>query len=377
MAHRWLAILSTIGLCATLAFFGILLHRRATGRRHQARSDGDGPSQEASVPSKMGPPLKARRERAGDAPISIWSGTRHEVSRPPLPESVLEVDALLAKAVTERRWQADDAAMSSWPSYADAREKLEQEFAHLIDIDTTPVSGLVETARSFREQFWDVGGTSSISSYKQIFLSRMLLEAAHHREPSDPAVADELVETISSAHPMWTFDSRGDKVLRTDVYVGVLLPLRLTQFKQSKAEITNGRNPTWHDYARACDTAVLLVMAGEVPDAKETVAWVQSAIIDAGVVHPVYGEDLMSVEARFDRGRKFLLDTRFRLYRDTVYATNEELWARRARYQRRRLPAFLGPDVNERGVVPRVEGWTPSQIESFRRDIRYDLTLDD
>jgi len=294
---------------------------------------------------------------------------------PELPEHMRE-DLGTTLMMREAGWRGEDETIRSWPSYNICRDSLLEELSGRIDPGESTVSEIVQYARELHEAFWDAGGTSSPSAWKEIYSARALLEVTLERVPDDPVVVDALVETISDAYPMWRFDSEGCKKLRSNLYVRELLPLRRSQLEAASRHIDAGREPTWEDYVRGCDTAILLLMDGQVQQARSAVAWLESQVVGRGAVDPVYGEELRATARRFDR-QSFLYNTRFRLYRDTKFPTRDEMIALRARYQMRRLPSFRGPDAEERGVVPKLQGLTEEQIQSFRDDIRYELTLND
>jgi len=158
--------------------------------------------------------------------------------------------------------EARDEVIRSWPSYGDLREPLQDELDGKLDMESLSVEELVTIGVLLREKFWDAGGTYSPISYRYAYMSRVLLEEAYSRKPTDLEIGDELAEVIMSA----------GTITATDSFVETLLDIRSPQLRQIRQEVENGRQPNWDDFARGCD--VVYLSAIRRPDeAAATVDW--------------------------------------------------------------------------------------------------------
>ena len=94
--------------------------------------------------------------------------------------------------------RAVDACVAKWPPYEQAKAQLREELQNKLNIEAMDVNGLVTTAIALRNLFWGLGGCLSDTAYPYIYGARLLDEIAHEKAPDNPAVIDQLLESIGS-----------------------------------------------------------------------------------------------------------------------------------------------------------------------------------
>jgi len=147
-----------------------------------------------------------------------------------------------------------DACVAKWPRYEGVRDRLGQELQAKLCIDTLDVNGLVTTGIALRNLFWELGGCLSDTAYPYIYAARLLDEIAHEKAPDDPAIIDQLVESIVAYEVLYYWsDPEPKKPERNPLYTALLGDLRNEQFVLLKAKVKHGYMLTWRDIVRCCD----------------------------------------------------------------------------------------------------------------------------
>lgn len=271
------------------------------------------------------------------------SGVAARVPEPDLPGvTPREIDAAVYAAQADRICRAQDAVMKAWPRYADVRDRLSAELARQYEGLNLPNEKLVSLAVTLRDQFWRAGGNFSADSYQDGYRARLLLEIAHERDPGNLALTDELVETMQAAEVSWKYGQEGGTYqrVRNEELAQALLALRSAQFGQVEKEVQQGREPTWQDFVRTNDLALLLGKQGQFEPAQHVVQWEIEQANRGG--WSAYLDPLQRSLGHLSRG-----DTlQFNIY-----------WARNSSFPEefkyaRRLPSFQGPEPQQRGVTP-------------------------
>lgn len=151
-------------------------------------------------------------------------------------------------------WVTHDTCVARWPHYEQVQDQLRQELRAKLHIDTLDVNGLVATGIALRNLFWELGGCLSDAAYPYIYSARLLDEIAHEKAPENPAIIDQLVESIM-AYEVFVYwsDPEPEKPPRNPLYAGLLGDLRNEQFALLKAKVTQGYMLTWKDVVRCCD----------------------------------------------------------------------------------------------------------------------------
>jgi hypothetical protein len=153
---------------------------------------------------------------------------------------------------------AQDACVAKWPPYEQVQAQLRQELRTQLDIDAKDVNGLATTGIALRNRFWELGGTLSDVAYPYVYAARLVDEIAHEKAPDNPAVTDQLVESIMAYEVMYYWQHpRTEPLQRNPIYRGLLSDLRREQFEQFKARVAQGCVPTWKDFVRCSDFALL------------------------------------------------------------------------------------------------------------------------
>jgi hypothetical protein len=279
----------------------------------------------------------AEREKAPEGLVQPELPDLDELSLLGVEDDEAEVD--LNYAGMEEIWKAQDEIMGTWPPYSQVREQLYEELRTKLNIDDLSLEELVATAIALREKFWEAGGCLSKTSYPYGYASRVLLESAHQEQPEDMAVTDELAETIQSIEVGVTFEQIQAKKTRNISFQNALTELRSAQFEQIKRELQQGRTPTWEDFVRVNDLAVLLGFAKDYKSAEEAAVWLIDGA-DAGG-WTAYMKPLEDMQHYFSQGQAYNYNIQL--------ATRPELSVEIFRYGRR-LPSFKGP--RERAVTP-------------------------
>ena len=152
---------------------------------------------------------------------------------------------------------AQDACVAKWPPYEQVRAQLRQELQAKLDVDAKDVNELAITGIALRNRFWELGGTLSDAAYPYIYAARLVDEIAHEKAPDNPAVTDQLVESIGAYEVLYYWQHPPTDLKRNPIYRGVIADLRRQQYEQLKAKISQGYTPTWKDFVRCCDFAYL------------------------------------------------------------------------------------------------------------------------
>jgi len=153
---------------------------------------------------------------------------------------------------------AQDACVAGWPRYEQVQAQLRQELKGKLVIDAMDVNELVTTGIALRNQFWEVGGCLSETSYPYAYASRLVMEMAHELVPENTAVIDQVIESIITYEVLYTWDAENDRPEKLNpIYPGLLTDLRMLQFQQLKAAVNQGHVPTWKDFVRCCDLMLL------------------------------------------------------------------------------------------------------------------------
>jgi len=250
-----------------------------------------------------------------------------------------EINRILVKAEAVSIWTAQDKVMRAWPIYDNIRDKLLKEVAQELDLSRISEEEIIRKALVLRNIFWQSGDGFSQTSYIYAYKARLLLELAHELNPKNMTITDELVETIQAAHPATMFEEETNKMVQKVDICETLLKLRSEQFKWIKNDIKQTRrNPTWYDFIRAVDCAVLLSIYDR-PSAKEVVTWLQQNTERGG--WDAYGNAFDAFQKALDQNKPFNF---------SIYVATKSKDGNAFRYGRR-FPSFRGPNPEERGLV--------------------------
>jgi len=153
---------------------------------------------------------------------------------------------------------AQDACVAKWPPYEQVQAQLRQELQAKLDVSAMDVNQLATTGIALRNRFWELGGTLSDVAYPYIYAARLVDEMAHQKSPDNPAVTDQLVESIMAYEVMYYWQHpQTDPLKRNPIYRGLLSDLRRGQFEQLKTRVGQGYTPTWKDFVRCNDFTLL------------------------------------------------------------------------------------------------------------------------
>lgn len=240
----------------------------------------------------------------------------------------------------EEIWRAQDKIMAAWPTYAEVRGGLYNELLEKLNPDNLSVEEVVHIAVLLREKFWDTGGCLSKTSYRYGYMSRILLEIVHERNPENLSITDELVETIQSVDVIFKYEPNSDKRIRNHALVAELSKLRSSQFDQIKQEVEEGRIPAWEDFVRVCELAILMNNPDNKASAKKAVGW----LIDEAEQGEwtAYMQVLEALQQHIEKGEG---------YGFNIYSAFKPGFPEQCRYARRFL-SFKGPTPEKRGVYP-------------------------
>jgi len=178
----------------------------------------------------------------------------------PLPDvsklSLLGTDPMAPKPPvrllggTEIR-MALDACVAKWPPYEQVRASLRQELQDKLNIDAMDVNGLVTAGIALRNLFWELGGCLSDTAYPYVYAARLLDEVAHEKALDNPAVIDQLLESIGSYEVLYYWDDpASEEPRRNPIYAGIVADLCYQQWDLLKARMTGDYTPTWKDFVR-------------------------------------------------------------------------------------------------------------------------------
>jgi hypothetical protein len=152
-------------------------------------------------------------------------------------------------------------------------------------------------------------------------------------------VTDELVETIQSVELAWKYAADSDEKIKYTELRDKLIELRIAQFEQIKKELEEGRAPTWEDFVRVNDLAILLgTAAREFESAQDVTGWLIQEAERGG--WSAYMKPLENMRTNFIEGKG---------YNYNISVARKVDFPEEFRYGRR-LPSFKGP--KKRGTVP-------------------------
>jgi len=239
--------------------------------------------------------------------------------------------------------RTQDACVAKWPPYEQVQAQLRQELQAKLGIDTKDVNELVTTGIALRNRFWEMGGTLSDATYPYIYAARLVDEIAHEKAPDNPAVTDQLVESIVAYEVLyyWQPQQSAEPLKRNPTYLGLIADLRRQQFEQFKAKVSQGYMPTWKDFVRACDFAYLC-MRTDPPSAAEAMRLLIDLTPKAGWTF--YLDDLTKAEQRLSNGERGYIVTFIGGIGDIhleQYAPRLESFQGPREYREHRLPRHL------------------------------------
>jgi hypothetical protein len=277
--------------------------------------------------------------------ISITNEDSQEINLPDLEDlnllglEVDEPEVIVPLVGMKEIWRAQDEIVSTWPDYSDLTESLYEELVLKLNIDGLTDEQLLATAVALREKFWEAGGCLSKISYPYGYAARLILESAHVGNPEDMTVTDELVETIQSVELAWKYAADSDEKIKYTELRDKLIELRMAQFEQIKKELEEGRAPTWEDFVRVNDLAILLgTAAREFESAQDVTGWLIQEAERGG--WSAYMKPLENMRTNFIEGKG---------YNYNISVARKVDFPEEFRYGRR-LPSFKGP--KKRGTVP-------------------------
>jgi hypothetical protein len=144
-----------------------------------------------------------------------------------------------------------DACVGKWPPYEQVKAQLRQELQGKLAIDAMDVDALATTGIALRDLFWELGGCLSDTAYPYVYAARLLDEIAHEKAPDNPAVIDQLLESIGSYEVLYYADDPAlDEPRRNPIYAGIVADLCYQQCNLLKARMTGDYTPTWKDFVR-------------------------------------------------------------------------------------------------------------------------------
>lgn len=153
-------------------------------------------------------------------------------------------------------WLALDACVAKWPPYEQVKDQLRQELQAKLNINAKDVNELVTTGIALRNLFWGLGGCLSDTAYPYIYAARLLDEIAHEKAPDNPAVIDQLLESIGAYEVLYYWDDPApEEPRRNPIYAGIVADLCYQQWALLKARMTGDYTPTWKDFVRCGDIA--------------------------------------------------------------------------------------------------------------------------
>lgn len=149
--------------------------------------------------------------------------------------------------------RALDACVAKWPPYEQVKAQLREELQNKLNIEAMDVNRLVTTAIALRNLFWELGGCLSDTAYPYVYGARLLDEIAHEKAPDNPAVIDQLLESIGSYEVLYYADDPPqDPLRRNPIYAGIVADLCYQQWALLKARMNGNYTPSWKDFVR-CD----------------------------------------------------------------------------------------------------------------------------
>lgn len=247
-------------------------------------------------------------------------------------------------------WEFQDTVMATWPPFEQVRAQLRQELQEKLGVDRLSVDELVTTGIALRERFWEVAGCFSETSYPYAYAARIVTEMAHEKAPTNLAVADQLVESISTYAVGRTWHEDDSQEAPNPVYAGLLTDLRMAQFERIKSLIAQGHIPTWKDFVRVHDLAIVLSSYREdYAQAAAVTQWLIGQAPTAGWMY--YLDSLKSMEHAYSRGEG---------YRTGLFMYGPDAFPAEFQYARRPF-SFQGPRQRAETLLPahlrHLRGW--------------------
>ena len=234
-------------------------------------------------------------------------------------------------------WKAQYEVMSKWPAYLDVKQELSQELQNKLDIANLSNEQLVANAIALREKFWAEGGRLSPTSYPYGYAAQILLETAREKNPENLTIVDELVETIQTIEPPFIFNKDPNEITAYLELRMRLKQIRAEQFEQIKQELEAGREPTWEDFVRVNDLAILCGDTTDLEQGINVAAWLIDNAEQGGWT--AYLQPLRNMQDNFSKGNMF----NYNIYNSRGTTFPEE-------YRYSGLPSFKGP--RKRKVTP-------------------------
>jgi hypothetical protein len=247
-------------------------------------------------------------------------------------------------------WELQDTFMATWPPFEEVRTRLHQELQNKLGIDRLGVDELVATGIAMRERFWELVGCFSETSYPYAYAARLVTEMAHEKDPENLAVTDQLLESICTYAVTMTWPEDPNQRVRNPLYPGLLTELRLSQFEQIRNKAARGCVPTWKDFVRVHDLAILLSSNREdYEQARQVAQWMIDQAPMAGWTY--YLPWLTKMEQAYAGGQS---------YRTGLFMHGPDAFP--AEYQfSRRLFSFQGPRQRRERLLPmhlrHLKGW--------------------
>jgi hypothetical protein len=247
-------------------------------------------------------------------------------------------------------WELQDKVMATWPSFEQVQAQLRLELQDKLGIEQLSVDELVATGIALRERFWELTGCFSETSYPYAYAARIVTEMAHAKAPENLAVTDQLVESISTYAVGRTWHEDENQRVPNPTYPGLLTDLRLAQFEQIKSQAAQGRTPTWKDFVRVHDLAIVLSSYREdYAQAAAVAQWLIAQAPTAGWTY--YLDSLKSMEQAYSKGEG---------YRTGLFMHGGDVFPAEYQYARR-LFSFQGPRQRAETLLPihlrHLKGW--------------------
>lgn len=247
-------------------------------------------------------------------------------------------------------WELQDAFMSTWPAFEQVQAQLRRELQEKLGIEQLSIDELVATGISLRERFWELVGCFSETSYPYAYAARIVTEMAHEKAPGNLAVTDQLIESIGTYAVGRTWHEDESKRVPNPIYSGLLTDLRMAQFEQIKSQVAQGHVPTWKDFVRVHDLAILLGSnRADYKQAAMVTRWLIDQAPTAGWTY--YLDSLKNMEQAYSKGED---------YRTGLFMYGPDVFPAEYQYARR-LFSFQGPRQRAEQLLPmhlrHLKGW--------------------
>lgn len=247
-------------------------------------------------------------------------------------------------------WQLQDKVMAMWPPFEQVQDQLRQELQEKLGIEQLSTDELVATGIALRERFWELAGCFSETSYPYAYAARIVTEMAHEKAPDSLAVTDQLVESVSTYAVRTTWSEDENQRVSNPVYAGLVSELRLAQFEQIQSRMAQGQVPTWKDFVRVQDLAVLLSSCREdYTQAAIVTQWLIDQASDAGWTY--YLDSLEKMEQAYLKNDG---------YHAGLFLHGPDVFPAEFQYARRPF-SFQGPRQRAEQLLPvhlrHLKGW--------------------